>query len=204
MKRAEEKTGDVMEEATTSTSEERERRLTRNSAQAPCVQRTACQRSKNTQEHMNHDHLVRQQRARAHRRTRKREPADGRAKLPRAQHEGRLTKARETLFRAAQLGRIDPQPRPDILVRIEEYERYTHEIPDGIWKPAGPSSMNLCLASKTRRQGHRHRQAQAGTQAHRHAGFQHHLEPTKALLPFRHRTLRQIHSHKKLSGVGSL
>ena len=32
----------------------------------------------------------------------------------------------------------NPQPRPDILVRIEEYERYTTEIPDGIWKPAGP------------------------------------------------------------------
>ena len=32
----------------------------------------------------------------------------------------------------------NPQLRPDILVRIEEYERYTTEIPDGIWKPAGP------------------------------------------------------------------
>ena len=46
--------------------------------------------------------------------------------------------------------------------------------------------------------GHRHRQAQAGTQAGT-LDFQHHLEPTKALLPFRHRTLRQIFSHKKHS-----
>ena len=83
MRRAEEETRDVMEEATTSTSKERKHRLIRNSAQAPSVQNSKPGVQKIAQENMNHDHLVRQERARAHQRTRKREPADGRAKLPR-------------------------------------------------------------------------------------------------------------------------
>ena len=101
MKRAKEETRDVMEEATTSTSKERKHRQRRNSAQAPSEQNNKPIVQKIAQENMNHDHLVRQERVRAHQRTRKQELADGRAKLPRAQHGRKLIEARETLFRAA-------------------------------------------------------------------------------------------------------
>ena len=82
-RRAEEKTRFVVEEPVRSTSKERKHGQTGTVPKhQACVQNSKPGVQKTAQENMNQDHLVEQERARAHRRTRKRKLADGGAKIP--------------------------------------------------------------------------------------------------------------------------